>query len=176
MARSWSVILARALTTTTGCSCKRSRTIPEMRSMACASCTEVPPNFITIMEAPLAVVSTDIALGFQQFAVQNGSACGSTNGVVGKNGKFPVKKIAGTQPSYDGSHASAPVDVQSRLRPVGGRVINHRLLRRAGQLQLLGKAAELIPRINNLRRGGRLVQLDGDRFSMPVFDRYAIAM
>src|SRR5215831_922443 len=51
MDRSWSVILASALTTTTGRSGRRSRTMAATRSMACASCTEVPPNFMTIMEA-----------------------------------------------------------------------------------------------------------------------------
>src|SRR5580765_1787392 len=49
MARSWSVILASALTTTTGRSGRRSRTMAATRSMACASCTEVPPNFMTII-------------------------------------------------------------------------------------------------------------------------------
>src|SRR5215472_9823252 len=52
MARSWSVILARALTTATGRSLCRSRTMAATRSMAFASCTEVPPNFITIMGTP----------------------------------------------------------------------------------------------------------------------------
>src|SRR5579859_5364518 len=52
MARSWSVILASALTTTTGRSGRRSRTMAATRSMAWASCTEVPPNFITIMGTP----------------------------------------------------------------------------------------------------------------------------
>src|SRR5690349_17590122 len=49
MARSWSVILANALTTTTGRSGRRSRTMAATRSMLWASCTEVPPNFITII-------------------------------------------------------------------------------------------------------------------------------
>src|SRR5438128_11700244 len=50
MARSWSVTLAIALTTTTGFCASRPLTIAAVRSIAFASSTEVPPNFITIME------------------------------------------------------------------------------------------------------------------------------
>src|SRR6202041_649121 len=45
----WSVTLARALTTTTGClpSAMRPATMPAVRLIAAGSSTEVPPNFIT---------------------------------------------------------------------------------------------------------------------------------
>src|SRR5689334_2319220 len=46
---SWSVTFAIALTTTTGSSRRRPLTICAARSIAAASCTDVPPNFITIM-------------------------------------------------------------------------------------------------------------------------------
>src|SRR6476660_2908639 len=48
MARSWSVTLAMALTTTTGFCSRRPLTIAPARSIALASCTEVPPNFMTM--------------------------------------------------------------------------------------------------------------------------------
>src|SRR5450759_3132967 len=49
MASRESVTLAMALTTTTGRSANRPWTMWATRSIAFASCTEVPPNFITIM-------------------------------------------------------------------------------------------------------------------------------
>jgi hypothetical protein len=47
--RSWSVTLAMALTTTTGCLPRATRpaTMAAVRLMAAGSSTEVPPNFIT---------------------------------------------------------------------------------------------------------------------------------
>ncbi len=49
IASNWSVTLAMALTTTTGFCALRPLTIVAARSMALASCTEVPPNFMTII-------------------------------------------------------------------------------------------------------------------------------
>ena len=49
MVSSVSVTRAMALTTTTGFCGTRSLTIAATRSMALASSTEVPPNFITII-------------------------------------------------------------------------------------------------------------------------------
>src|SRR5690348_2002306 len=111
MASNWSVILARALTTTTGFSFSLSRTMAATRSMASASCTEVPPNFMTIIAAPWELEplwgcdqgqharqfpSAQISLGFEQLAVQYRSAGSSANGVVGQDRKFPVKDVART--------------------------------------------------------------------------------
>src|SRR5208337_4645235 len=47
--RSWSVTLARALTTTTGClpMATRPATMAAVRLMAAGSSTDVPPNFMT---------------------------------------------------------------------------------------------------------------------------------
>src|ERR1700722_17850490 len=49
MVRSVSVTLAMALTTTTGFCARRPSTMEATRSMALASSTDVPPNFMTIM-------------------------------------------------------------------------------------------------------------------------------
>src|SRR5713226_5701974 len=49
MASNWSVTWAMALTNTAGLCSRRALTIPAERSMARASSTEVPPNFITII-------------------------------------------------------------------------------------------------------------------------------
>ena len=54
MVSSVSVTLAMALTTTTGFCGRRPLTMDATRSMALASSTEVPPNFMTIMGGSLA--------------------------------------------------------------------------------------------------------------------------
>src|SRR5277367_173095 len=96
MVSSVSVTLAMALTTTTGRCGKRSFTIAATRSMARASSTEVPPNFITIIGgisskesrawkkagARQSPGSFEVALGFQQFGVQHRRAGGATDGIV----------------------------------------------------------------------------------------------
>src|SRR6476661_3144823 len=74
MARSWSVILASALTTTTGRSGRRSRTMAATRSMAWASCTEVPPNFITIMRALRRTSTTET----RRHGERHGGVCSAT--------------------------------------------------------------------------------------------------
>jgi hypothetical protein len=50
MASNWSVTLAMALTTTTGFWGRRALTMAAARSIASASCTDVPPNFMTIIQ------------------------------------------------------------------------------------------------------------------------------
>src|SRR5580700_10235954 len=87
MVRSWSVTLAMALTTTTGFSASRPFTMAAARAMALASCTEVPPNFMTIMKDTLAAdqrsgtqidsgcrqgFSIEVAPDLQQLSVQDG--------------------------------------------------------------------------------------------------------
>ncbi len=57
------------------------------RSMAAASSTEVPPNFMTITALPPereveALLSRQEALHLQKLGVQQSSAGGATNGVV----------------------------------------------------------------------------------------------
>src|SRR5581483_8942716 len=165
MVRSVSVTLAMALTTTIGCCAWRPWTIEATRSMALASSTEVPPNFMTIMGgAPgptagtlrvlcmgaqaaaettarylrrWAVPSSQVAFGLQQFRVQQSCAGGASDGVVGQNGKLPVQNSAGPQAAYGGGHARAHVHVESRLRAVAGFKVDNRAFRRAGKFKLL---------------------------------------
>src|SRR5258708_19785311 len=145
MANSWSVILARALTTTTGFTASRSRTIAAALSMACASWTEVPPNFITIIGARSPSRSTEVSLSVEKLAVQNCSAGRAANHVVREQRKFPVKDIAGPQPSDHGSHAASAIHVKPRLRTVRRGLIDHWLLRRGRQLQFLPQTPKLVP-------------------------------
>src|SRR5579863_4390982 len=107
MVSSVSVTLAMALTTTTGFCDSRSLTIAATRSMARASSTEVPPNFMTIIggisskesrRGKEAVArqgprSFEVALSFQQFGVQHGRPRGSTDGIVREHGKLPVQHL-----------------------------------------------------------------------------------
>src|SRR6185312_16337181 len=130
MARSWSVIFASALTTTTGLSVRRSRTMAATRSMARASCTEVPPNFITIMAALRPAGSIEVALRSEQFAVQNGCTRGAANGVVGEHCESPVEYVARTQTSNHGRHAAPTIAVKAGLWTVRSRIIIDGLLRR----------------------------------------------
>src|SRR5206468_11874174 len=148
MVSSVSVTLAMALTTTTGCLARRPSTMEATRSMAFASSTEVPPNFITIIGVASWMArwgrevqdrtSSQVAFGLQQFGVQQGRAGGAANRVVREHGKLPVKYAAGTQPSDCSGHAGAQIDIETRLRTVAGAEIHHRMLRSAGKLQLLG--------------------------------------
>src|SRR6185437_10266553 len=176
MARSWSVIFASALTTTTGLSVRRSRTIVATRSMARASCTEVPPNFITIMAALPAAGSIEISLRFEQFAVQNGCTGRTADSVVGEHGESPVEYVAGSQPPNHGRHAASTVSIKPRLRPVRSRIVVDGLLRCRRQIELLRRAAEFIPRANDLFSAGRFAELHRDRFGVTVFHRNAIAV
>src|SRR5271169_3399878 len=135
IARSWSVTLASALTTTIGFSGTRSRTMHAARSMAEASSTDVPPNFITIMRE--ARWSTQVSLRLQQFGIQQRRARGSADGVVREHGKLPVQQVARTQPAHTHRHAAATIGIKPRLRTVGRRVVHDGLLGRVGQLHLL---------------------------------------
>src|ERR1700682_5068740 len=110
--------------------------------MAWGSSHEGPPNFITIMEAPPQVGSTEVSLSIEKLAVQDSSAGSAANHVVGKDRESPVENIARTQASHNRGHAVSAIYVKSRLRTVGRCLIDHGLLRRCWQLELLGKAAE----------------------------------
>src|SRR5690242_10753485 len=98
-----------ALTTTTGCRSRRPFTMAATRSMALASCTDVPPNFITSMGGRTSVAvehrlscgaahhsvcprgldqsgaSLQVALRLKEFGIQQGRAGSPTDGVVRKH-------------------------------------------------------------------------------------------
>src|SRR5438270_10003590 len=110
MVRSVSVTLAMALTTTTGCCDWRPATIEVTRSMALASSTEVPPNFITIIGA-----SSKVSLGLEEFGVEDGGSGRAADRIVREHGEFPVEDATGAQPSHHGSHAGSHFHVETRL-------------------------------------------------------------
>src|SRR5271169_3445893 len=102
MASNWSVTFAMALTTTNGRSGRRPFTMLATRSMAVASSTEVPPNFITITAAPPAQgvgdrPSREIALRFEEFGVEQGRAGSAADGVVREHGELVVENATGAQ-------------------------------------------------------------------------------
>src|SRR6185312_7539487 len=99
------------------------------RSMACASCTEVPPNFITIMAALPPIASSEIALCLEQLAVEDGGPGGATDGVMRKDCKSPVKNVAGAQPPHHGGHTASAVTIEPRLGTIRCGIVVHRLLR-----------------------------------------------
>ena len=68
------------------------------------------------------------------------------------------------------------MNVEPGLRPVRSRIVDHRQFWSAGQLQLLRQTAELIPRCDDVFRLRRVLQFDGNGFSVAVFHRYAVAM
>src|ERR671930_1276712 len=148
MARSWSVTLASALTTTTGFSGRRSRTMHAARSMAAASSTDVPPNFMMIMHE--ARGSIQVSLHLQQFRIEQRRARRPADGIVREHSELPVQQTAGTQPPYAHGHAAATFGVQPRLRTIWRGVVDDWFLGRVGQLQLLRLAAEAAPGLNQL--------------------------
>src|SRR3954471_804858 len=118
VASSWSVTRAMALTITTGDCGRRSRTIAAARSIAAASSTEVPPNFITIMPALQGGSFRQVPLRVKQLRVQQGRARGAANHVVRENGELPVEQIAWAQaPDRDG-HAGTGIHVEAWLRAI----------------------------------------------------------
>src|SRR5438067_2453142 len=89
MARSLLVVLPIADTTTIGLRSARAFTMAATRSMAAADSTELPPNFITIMTAPLPDgrgserdSSVQHAFRVHQFRVENRRARRAANRVV----------------------------------------------------------------------------------------------
>src|SRR5271169_6877087 len=114
MVNNWSVTFAMALTTTTGFCARRPLTIAAARSMALASCTEVPPNFITIIGGRTSTegsrdqlnkrycmdtsgFSPEVSPHFEQLSVQQGGARRAANRVMGKHGEHPVQDTARPQ-------------------------------------------------------------------------------
>src|SRR5258708_14368486 len=176
MVKGWAVIVARGVSRTPGLTASRSRTIAAALSMACASWTEVPPNFITIIGARSPSRSTEVSLSVEKLAVQNCSAGRAANHVVREQRKFPVKDIAGPQPSDHGSHAASAIHVKPRLRTVRRGLIDHWLLRRGRQLQFLRQTAKLVPRRDDLCFGRWRTQLERDRLHMSVFHGHAITV
>src|SRR5438067_11908218 len=119
-----------ALTTTTGDCGRRSLTMVAARTMASASSTEVPPNFITIMPALQSGSFRQIPLRVKQLGIQQRRAGRATDHIVRKHGEFPIKKSAGAKPPDGDAHARAGINVETGLRPIGGIHIYDRLLGR----------------------------------------------
>src|SRR4051812_11510919 len=109
-----------ALTTTTGDCGSRSRTIAAARSIAAASSTEVPPNFMTIMPALQSGSFRQVPVRMKELGVQQGSTRGSADHVVRKHGELPVEKIARTETSDGNCHAGAGIHIKPGLRPIRG--------------------------------------------------------
>src|SRR5580700_1160025 len=121
-----------ALTTTTGFCASRPLTISAARSMALASCTEVPPNFITIIgrrtsdanfpdqpPPPCSIeTSPQITPHFEQFSIQQGRSRRASDSVVGEHGELPIQNAAGPQTTDRGRHPVTRFDVEPGLRPV----------------------------------------------------------
>src|SRR6267378_2508360 len=129
-----------ALTTTTGRSASRPCTIWPTRSIAFASCTEVPPNFMTIMGggAPCGcggwqtIFSPEIPLRLQEFGIEESGSGGSAYRIVGEHGEFPVQHIALAQAPNRGRHSRTRIHIQPRLRAVNTLQTHHRLSGPAG--------------------------------------------
>src|SRR5580704_8066728 len=107
-----------ALTTTAGLCSRRPFTIPAERSMARASSTEVPPNFITIigLKSLETCRSIEISLDFQQLGIEQGGASRAADGIVREHSKLPVEYSARTQPPYSSCHSVSAVRIEARLR------------------------------------------------------------
>src|SRR2546427_2430860 len=148
MASSLFVVLPIAETTTTGRRAARARTIAATRSMAVADSTEVPPNFITIIEWRLAAVVSHLggcpvypsiqhALRVHQLGIEHGRSRGAADGVVRERNEFIVEHRTRAQPPDERRHATVALGVLARLRPVILRHVGHRLGPRARPSALL---------------------------------------
>src|SRR5271165_755230 len=171
MASNWSVTLAMALTTTNGRSGRRPFTMLATRSMAVASSTEVPPNFMTITAAPPSKnmggrPSRQIALRLEEFGVEQGRARSAADGVMREHGELVVQNAAGAQPPDAHRHAVAAVNIEARLRAVGRIVIDERLSRRQRQLELLRSRAEAVERRDDFGGIGFAPQLHRNRLGV----------
>src|SRR3984885_7685921 len=172
MARRESVTFAIALTTTTGRSASLPCTICATRSIAFASCTDVPPNFMTIIggNAPLGSrsVSPEISLRLEKFGVEQGRASRAANRVMGEHGELPIEHFTLPQASDRRGHAGAKVNVETRLRTIRSRHIKDGLLGCARQAQALRFGAKSVPGGQDLFRGRLLFEPDGNRLGMTV--------
>src|SRR4051812_35985908 len=109
-----------ALTTTTGACGKRSRTIAAARSMAAASSTEVPPNFITIMPALQGGSFGEVPMRMKQLGIQQSRSRGSANDVMREHRELPVEKITGPETPDGDGHTGTGINVETRLRTIAG--------------------------------------------------------
>src|SRR5438270_4670626 len=149
-----------ALTMTTGDCGKRSRTIATARSIAAASSTEVPPNFITIIPALQSGSFRQVSVRMKKLGVQQGSAGGAADHVVREHGELPIEKIARAEPPDRDRHAGAGVYVKPGLRSIGGIHVDDRLFRRIREMLFLRHPAEIVPRGNDLFRFRLLSKFD----------------
>src|ERR1039457_5883385 len=69
------------------------------------------------------------------------------DGVVAEHDEFVVENMAGAQASHEGGHTALALGVFARLRAVGLVHIDDGTRRRAGQVALLGHAAETFQRL-----------------------------
>ena len=91
-------------------------------------------------------------------------------------GKFPIEHAARTEPSDGSGHSGAHVNVEARLRTVGGFEINDRPIGSAGQFQFLGLGAIAVPRSDDFLRLGFSLQPDRDGLCVSIFHRNAVAL
>src|SRR5271157_1151206 len=197
MASNWSVTLAMALTTTNGRSGKRDFTMLATRSMAVASSTDVPPNFMTITAAsgspnerrfcarwgggppPQDVAgrgSRKIALRLEEFGVEQRRSRRAADGVVREHGELVVQNAAWTQASNRYRHSITAVYIEAGLRTVRRIVIDERLRRRQWQLELLRSRTKIVERSYDVGGLRFLPQLHGNRLGVAVLNCYPIAM
>src|SRR5271165_1351314 len=181
MASNWSVTLAMALTTTNGRSDRRAFTMLATRSIAVASSTEVPPNFMTITAAPPGLDvggrwSRQIALRLEEFSVEQRRSRCAANRVVREHSELVVQNAAWAQPSHGHGHAVAAVHIEARLRAVRRIVVHNGLRRRQRQLELLRSRAKVVECSDDFSGVGLLPQLYGNRLGVAVFDRNPIAV
>src|SRR6266568_2845824 len=184
-----------ALTTTTGLCSSRSRTIPTARSMALASPTEVPPNFMTMdisywnphlsqerrkMAPPLSrrvrARSPQISLRLQQLGVEQRGSGGTADRIVGEQGELPVKHSTRTQAADRRGHATAGINIKARLRTISRVCLQHGSFRRAGEFLLLWNATESHPCFDYFSFFFLGLGFHRDGFRMPILDSDAIAL
>src|SRR5579864_51115 len=169
------------------------------RSMALASSTEVPPNFMTIIGGgpsaayrkrparhPLLRLkdgfaqddastlghsdSSKVAFGLQEFRIQHCRSGCTSNCVVREHGEFPVEDAAGAKTADHRCHASAGVDIKPRLRTVIRIYIDNRPIGGAGKSEFLRFSLVAVPGVNDFFRPGLFLQTNGDRLSMAILD------
>src|ERR1017187_1756408 len=182
IASSVSVTFDIALTTTYGCLARRPLTMPAMRSMAVASSTEVPPNFITITALPplrmleSSQESRQIALHFEEFGIQQCRTGCAANRIVRQHGEFKVEHATRSQPPYAHCHPFAAIEIETRLRTVRGRVVHQRSLWRQRTSQRKRLRFEIPNGCEHRLDVRLLLQLHRHRLCVPVFHRDAIAV
>src|SRR5215471_18296463 len=141
--------------------------------MALASCTEVPPNFMTIMggdserqvhhrdtesqRKPFLDLLCDsvtlwcsssvsqIPFGLEQLGIQQGGAGGAPDRIVREDGELPVEHVALAESTDGGGHAGAELGVEAGLWAIVRGQINDWLRGRARQSKLLRLGFEAMP-------------------------------